>query len=127
MGTTYAEQTYVEKIAKIGSVKLGPEDHGIFTCMVYLDYGGSGQGAGGYALDAPATDENGRYSGRVGTAFGMEWIMRLMRAAGVDDFSKLEGRTVLALRENDGTRIVGLKPLPTEQGEPFVFSDLAAR
>ena len=35
------------KNAKITRTMLGFEDHGILTYMLYLDYGGSGQGAGG--------------------------------------------------------------------------------
>lgn len=117
--------TYVEQIAKIERVTLGWEDHGIFTCMAHLDYGGSGQGAGGWCLDEPrhAGDE---FIGRYGTAFGMEWIIRLMRACGVEDFSQIKGRTVIALREEGyHGKVVGLKPLPTEKGEPFIFDELA--
>jgi hypothetical protein len=115
----------VEQIAKIRSVTLGWEDHGILTCLVDLDYGGSGQGIGAYALDEPRKDGEGKHIGRFGTAFGMEWICRLMRAAGVDSFDKVQGRTVLALLDGDRYgRVVGLKPLPTEPGEPFIFADL---
>lgn len=115
-----------EQIAKIRKVRLGWEDHGILTCMVDLDYGGSGQNAGGYSLDEPLLDDAEQFIGRCGTAFGMEWIARLMRAAGVEDFSEVEGRTVLAVREEGyHGRVIGLKPLPTERGEPFVFADLA--
>lgn len=119
--------TYTEVIAKINSVRLGWEDHGIFTCMVDLEYGGgSGQGAGGYCLDEPR-HADGEFMGRFGTAFGMEWIIRLMRACGVDEFSQIKGRTVIALKSGDdwGAKVVGIKPLPTEKGETFVFEDLS--
>lgn len=116
-----------EQIAKIRSVSLGREDHGIFTCMVQLDYGGSGQGAGGYSLDAPRHDEEGKFTGRTGTAYGMDWIIRLMDACGVDDFAEIKGRTVLAIREEGfHGRVLGLKPLPTERGTPFMFDELTA-
>jgi hypothetical protein len=105
--------TYTEQIAKIRAVRLGWEDHGIFTCMVDLDYGGSGQGAGGYCLDEPRHGEDGEFIGRFGTAFGMEWIIRLMRAVDARDFSKVQGRTVIALRdEGYNGRVRGIKPLP---------------
>jgi hypothetical protein len=121
-------KTYVEQIAKIRSVKLGWEDHGIFTCMVDLDYGGSGQGAGGYCLDEPR-HADGEFIGRFGTAFGMQWIIRLMRAVGVEDFSQIKGKTVIALRDerDDGynAKVVGLKPLPFEKGEEFLFEELS--
>jgi hypothetical protein len=111
----------VETIAKIRKATLGWEDHGIFTCMLDLDYGAIGQGAGGYALDEPV-HVDGEFVGRVGTAYGMNWIIRLMRAVGVNDWSELQGRTVLAVIEN--RRVVGIKPLPTENGEAFMFSSL---
>jgi hypothetical protein len=118
--------THVEQIAKIRKVFLGWEDHGIFTCLLDLDYGGSGQGAGQFVFDEPRKDGEGKHIGRYGTAFGMEWIMRLMRACGVTEFSKLEGRTIIAIREEGWHgRVIGIKPLPTEQGEPFIFGELA--
>ena len=41
---------YEVRNAMIESTLLGKEDYGVFTFMLYLDYGGSGQGAGGYCL-----------------------------------------------------------------------------
>lgn len=118
--------SYVEQIAKIRNVKLGWEDHGIFTCRLDLDYGGSGQGAGDYCLDEPRHTADDEFIGRFGTAFGMEWIIRLMRACGVDDFSKVKDTTLIALRdEGYHGKVVGLKPLPTERGESFIFDELA--
>ena len=38
------------KNAIITGTYLGIEDHGILTFWLYLDYGGSGQGFGGYQL-----------------------------------------------------------------------------
>ena len=113
-------EQYTEKIAKIERVSLGYEDHGIFTCMLHLDFGGSGQGAGGYALDA-FDEESGQ---RRGTAYGMEWIIRVMRACGVDEWSDVKGKTVLCLYEPDGYFPVGIKPLPTERGEQFIFDQI---
>ena len=111
-----------ERIAKIEHTTLGYEDHGIFTCVLHLNYGDSGQGAGTYALDE--FDEETRQ--RKGTAFGMEWVIRAMKAAGVDEWSKVKGRTVIALFDSDGWHepVRGIKPLPTERGEPFLFNDL---
>lgn len=117
---------YTETIAKIHSAALGWEDHGIFTCMLRLDYGHSAQGAGGYALDEFVKGPDDSYSRgrRWGTAAGMEFIIRLMRACGVNDWSELKGRTILALGASH-TKVEGIAPLPTEKGEPFVFADWA--
>lgn len=76
--------------ARIESVRFGKEDHGIMTFYCMLDYGGSGQGFGGWALDS-WDQEKGR---RVGTAYGMEWIMRLFAALEVSDMSELVGLPV---------------------------------
>lgn len=116
----------IEEIAKIERTTLGYEDHGIFTCMLHLNFGGGGQGAGGYSLDAPTHDADGNFTGKVGTAFGMEWVIRAMNACGVREWDEVKGRTVLALRDPDGGQLLGIKPLPTEKGKPFIFADLAA-
>lgn len=81
------------KNAKISGTMLGYEDHGILTCMISLDYGGGGQGFGGYGLDAPRK-ENGKFIGRFGTAYGMEFIARILKAVGVDKWEDLKGKHV---------------------------------
>lgn len=112
------ERGAVKRIAKITRTTLGWEDHGIFTCIVELDYGISAQGAGLLALDEWSEKDDRR----VGTAEGMEFIMRLLRACGVDRWEDLPGRTVYATATN--SRVLGIEPLPTEPGEPFFFDDL---
>lgn len=126
MSTDAIPATLTEQIAKIRSVRLGWEDHGIFTCALDLDYGSSGQGAGGYALDEARRGANDEFIGRFGTAYGMEWVIRLMRACNAKDFSEVQGKTVIALRDEGYNGLVrGIKPLPTEKGEPFIFGELA--
>lgn len=119
---------YLEQIAKVESTMLGWEDHGILTCMLRLNYGSSGQSAGGYTLDEPRHDPDGKFTGRYGTAYGMEWIARAMKACGVRQWEDVKGRTIICLRDGDerNGKIVGLKPLPTEEGEEFLFADLSA-
>lgn len=111
------------KIAKIADTLLGYEDHGIFTLILYLDYGDStSQGAGMYSLDS--FDEKRKR--RVGTEFGMEFIIRIMRVCGVNDWSKVKGTTVLALFDKEGWNqtVRGIQSLPTEGKEVFIFNDL---
>lgn len=114
----------IEKIAKIESVRLGREDHGVLTMMLHVAYGGSGQGIGGFCFDSYDRDEERRK----GSAFGMDWIARCLDACGVDDVFKLPGRTIYVLREDDqwDAAILGIAPLPTEPGKPFIFADLVA-
>jgi hypothetical protein len=118
----------VAEIAKVERTFLGVEDHGILTAWVYLNYGGAGQGAGGYAFDSASkhTRFHKAYdSSRVATAFGMEWIRRVLLAFGVDSWEELTGRTVYALREPGfGGLVRGFRPLPTETGKEFLFSEL---
>jgi hypothetical protein len=117
--TERRKMSRVEQIAKIRSTHLGYEDHGIFTAYLDLDYGGSGQSAGGYALDEYVDDLKGRY----GTSGGMDFIIGVLKACGVSTWEKVAGRTLIALREEDyHGKVIGLKPLPTEGGETFIFS-----
>jgi hypothetical protein len=106
------------RVAKITGAHLGWEDHGIFTCWIDLDYGGSGQGAGLYALDEYIVEKDCR----VGTAEGMEFIMRLLKACGVGRWEDLVGRTVYATATM--SKVLSIEPLPTESGEKFVFEDV---
>jgi hypothetical protein len=87
------------KNARIRKASLGIEDHGIMTCMLYLDYQGSAQGFGGYSLDT----YDDTVKRRVGTAYGMEWIIRLLRAVGVDNWEDLVGQNVRV--DGDYTKI----------------------
>jgi len=116
----------VEKIAKIESTMLGREDHGIWTLMLQVTYGGSGQGIGGYSLDEPLRDENDKFIRRAGTAYGMEWIIQVTQACGVDSWEKVKGRTILVYFEDESffSKPIGIGPLPTEPGKKFIFADL---
>ena len=112
-----------EKIAKIESTLLGYEDHGIFTAILYLHYGDSGQGAGMYSLDQYDKKTERRH----GTAAGMDFIIGVLRACGVDQWEKVKGRTIIAIMDGIGddwnAKVIGLKPLPTEGGTEFLFAD----
>ena len=74
----------------IEGVMLGFEDHNIMTCMVYVKGDDRNQGFGGYFLDRYDT----QLKRRVGRAYGMEWLMRLMNAVGVRSFNELKGMYV---------------------------------
>lgn len=78
------------KNAKIESTMLGWEDHGIFTFSLYLDYGGSGQGAGGYALDRYEK----KIDKRVGWSGGIAVLMRILKVVGVEKWEDLPGQVV---------------------------------
>lgn len=117
-----------KQIAKVSGTFLGVEDHGIMTAIIYLDYGGAGQGAGMYSFDAYNKPREGKPyapmydSDRVGTAYGTEWIRRILKAFGVDQWEKLVGRTIYAYADHG--KVYGFEPLPTERGKKFMFDEL---
>jgi len=70
------------KNARIESTMLGKEDHGMFTFYLHLDYGGSGQGAGGYCL----SDKNGYVSLKI--------IGKILEIVGVETWEELVGKPI---------------------------------
>jgi hypothetical protein len=92
------------KNAKIVSTSLGVEDHGIFTAYLHLDGGGWGGGFGGYSLDGPVKDTAGKFEGRVGSAFGAEFIRRVLETLEVETWEKLPGTIVRVTSEGLGGR-----------------------
>lgn len=72
--------------AKISGTELGGNERGP-SFWVYLDYGGAGQGFGGY---------------RLGGEFTHYVIMGILEAVGVDSWEQLKGKPVRAKIE-DGT------------------------
>ena len=84
------------KNAIITSTSLGIEDHGCLTLMVFLEYGIGGQGFGGYALD----EWSERKKRRIGTAYGCEYILRLLNVLGVDSLEKLNGKSIRVEADN---------------------------
>lgn len=71
--------------AKIESTMLGYEDHGIMTCFLMLKQSGTGQGFGGYRLDAPKNADS---------ALGSFWISRILKTVGVDKWESLPGKYI---------------------------------
>lgn len=76
--------------AVIESTMLGDEDHGIFTCYVFVSGDGWGCGFGGYALD----EYNKKAEERIGTAYGLEFIKRILKTLEVTKWEKLVGTPV---------------------------------
>lgn len=75
------------KNAVIESTMLGIEDHGILTCFLYLNYGGSSQGFGGYSFDEYDKGKDKR----VGVAWGMEFIRNVLETLEVESWEDLTG------------------------------------
>ena len=77
------------KNAIIESTQLTSDDHGCLSAWVHLNYGGSGQGFGGYALYLPKDCTHHK----LGSVAG-HFIWRVMEIAGVTEWSKLPGKTI---------------------------------
>ena len=112
-----------KQLGKVSGVRLGMEDHGIFTCDITIDFGGTGQGFGGYRLDT----YNKVTKKCEGSAAGLDWIMRLMACFGVSNFDHIEGRTVYAIRKEEYGNIVGLETPSFDPGTPFLIADWQER
>jgi hypothetical protein len=80
------------KNAKIESTMLGFEDHGIFTCFLQLDYGGGGQGFGGYTL---------------GGKYGSDFIKAILETVGVNEWEKLPGKHIRVKAERTKIHEIG--------------------
>lgn len=76
--------------ATITSATIEIGDHGFLSSFLHLDYGGSGQGFGGYALDRYDTEKKER----VGSTICGIWIRRVLETVGVDNWHKLEGQNI---------------------------------
>lgn len=105
--------------AKITSTRLTIEDHGIFCAWLMLDYGGSGQGFGGYALDGKSKRESG--SVRPGTAFGCDYITGILRTLEVTEWEKLRGTYCRAVIENGTVVRIG-HPLKDSWFDPQLLT-----
>lgn len=112
--------------AKIDSTMLGMEDHGIMSCMIGLDYGGSHQGFGGYVFDEPLKNSQGDNQSRRGTAYGCEFVRRVLEVVGVETWEKLKGQHVRVKREDGwGGSIIAIGNILKDDW--FDPKDLAAR
>jgi hypothetical protein len=85
--------------ARITDTMLGIEDHGILSFMLTLDYGGAGQGFGGYTLD----EWSEIHKARIGHAFGSQVILEILRVVGVEKWEGLVGKYVRV--EHDHTKV----------------------
>lgn len=91
------------KNAVITSAALGPEDHGIFTVSLCLEYESGAQCFGGYAMDGYDKAKKRR----IGSAYGMEFIVRVMETVGVTEWAQLKGKHVRVEAEQSKVHAIG--------------------
>ena len=107
-----------EKNAVIKGASLMIEDHGILSSFLTLDYGGSGQGFGGYFLYSPSAwkEQDKGWTGH--------FIWRVLETVGVEDWSQLKGE-VIRVRIESNFAVAIAHPIsdnwfyPTKEFEEF--------
>lgn len=75
--------------AIIESASLGAERGFVLDSWIHVDYGGSGQGFGGFALYLGESSAHHSVSSPAG-----HWIWRVMQVAGVESWTALKGRSI---------------------------------
>lgn len=80
--------------ATITKTMLGFEDHGIFTFFLYLDYGGSAQGAGGWGLSHTPKDKV------IASPMLGRLIIKILQTMRVDTWEQLRGLHIRADHDN---------------------------
>lgn len=85
------------KNAVIESVTITSEKHGVLDAWLKLDYGGSGQGFGGWALYLPKSFTHHKIESVAG-----HFIWRVMEIAGVTRWEHLKGKTIRVRTGSDG-------------------------
>jgi hypothetical protein len=91
---------------------LGFEDHGLLSFWLELDFGGTGQGFGGYCLGGTFTDA---------------CVRRILKAVGVEKWEDLVGKQVWVIRRSGGEAAWGSgdpidiieAPAFVPHGDPF--------
>ncbi len=97
------------KNAVIISTSLGGHDGAgsIMTCMIRLDYGGSGQGFGGWSLDEPIKDDDGKFLCRKGSALGMQFIIDVLKVLELESWEDLKGTCCRVKADFDKIHAIG--------------------
>lgn len=89
--------------AIITSADISSGNHGILDASLMLDYGGSGQGFGGWALYLP---KDFRHASDAPN-FAGHFIWRVLEIAGVDEWSRLVGKCVRVRQEHSKVHAIG--------------------
>lgn len=107
--------------AVIESAEITSGERGFLDAWIHLDYGGSGQGFGGFVLYLPKSFSHHTIESPAG-----HFIFRVMEIAGVSDWSKLKGRTIRVRKESEFGTIQAIGHIVKDDWfEPKVdFADL---
>ncbi len=91
-----------ERNATIKSARISNDDHGLLSAWIDLDYGGSGQGFGGYSLYLPDSFKN-----HGGPNYAGHFIWRVMEVAGVSEWGRLSGKTIRVQCDHSKIHAIG--------------------
>lgn len=91
------------KNAVITGASITNDDHGLLSAWVSLDYGGAGQGFGGYSLYLPKSFKHARNQAN----YAGHFIWRVMEVAGVSEWAQLKGKAVRVKANHSGVAELG--------------------
>jgi hypothetical protein len=91
-----------EKNAVIKSARLTKGEKDILDAWLQLDYGGSGQGFGGYALYLSPDFKHHELKSVAG-----HFIFRVLEIAGVDSWKDLPGKSIRVKAERNKVHAIG--------------------
>lgn len=86
------------KNAIIEKAEITTGDRGLLDAWLTLDYGGTGQGFGGYALYLPKS-----FSHHTLESVAGHHIFRIMQIADVSDWSKLKGKSIRVRTDSESS------------------------
>jgi hypothetical protein len=120
--------TLYGKAARITATHFGThEHHSILTASLTCEGDGWGANVGGYSLDTPKKDNEGKFLGRVPTAYGLDLLVKIMETVGVSSWEELLGEQVIVLFETPdpwGAQSVGIAHV-TDERKVLVLSEHA--
>lgn len=90
------------KNAIITDAGLSTGDRGLLSSWIMVDYGGAGQGFGGFVLYLPKSWTHHSLLSHAG-----HWIFRCMEIANVTDWSKMKGKTIRVKADHGGIISIG--------------------
>ena len=88
--------------AIITGARLDMGDRGLLTAWLDLDYGGTGQSFGGWALYLPKS-----YSHHELKSVAGHFIFRCMEIAGADEWNKIVGKSIRVKAEHSKVHAIG--------------------
>ena len=102
--------------AQIMGTQLGYADPGVFTFWLMLDLqDGGGVSVGGYAMDEYIEI----MKDRIGTAYGMNLIKRILEVVGVRTWEELKGKYIRVESGGLGSRVTKIGNLMKDEWVDF--------